>query len=118
MNDPDWENLNEKKRESNIGNSLKQLANIKKKTKMSQFILKDMLGDDATALVSNIAKAHLKSVRCDCLVINDIYRSVKYFNQIFEERRKALMINTKKLKDATYAKLVYWYRDEFSKNCK
>ena len=82
---------------------------------MSPLILKDMLGDNAAALVSSIAKAHLKSVRRDCLVINDIYRSVKYFNQMFAERRKALMINAKKSKDATYEKPVYWYRDEFQK---
>ena len=31
-NSPDWENLNETKRESNIANTLKQLGNIKKKT--------------------------------------------------------------------------------------
>ena len=82
---------------------------------MSPLILKDMLGDDATALVRNIVKGHLKSVWRGRLVINDIYRSVKYFNQMFEERRKALMINAEKLKDATYAKPVYWYRDEFWK---
>ena len=115
VNDQDWEDLNEKERESNIGNSLKQLANIKKKTKMSPFILKDMLGDDATALVKNIGKTHVKSVQRDCLIINDIYRCVKYFNHMFEERRKALKINTDNSKNATYAKPVYWYRDEFRK---
>ena len=82
---------------------------------MSPLILKDMLGDDATALVKNIVKGHLKSVQRNRLVINDIYRCVKYFNQMFEERRKVLKINTKKSKDATYAKPVYWYRDEFRK---
>ena len=83
---------------------------------MSPLILKDMLGDNTTALVRNIIKSHLKSVRRDRLVINDIYRSVKYFDQMFEERRKALKINTKKLKDASYAKPMYWYKDEFRKN--
>ena len=72
---------------------------------MSPLILNDMLGDDAIALVKKIVKGHLKSVRRNRLVINDIYRSVKYFNQMFEKRRKALMINTKKSKDTTYAKV-------------
>ena len=82
---------------------------------MSPFILKDMLGDDATALVKNVGKAHLKSVQRERLIINDIYRCVKYFNHMFEERRKALKINTEKSKNSTYAKPVYWYRDEFRK---
>ena len=110
---PDWDNLNETERETNISGTLKKLGNITKKRSMSPLMLKDMLGADATALGISITKKYRKSKEDDSRIINDIYRSVKYFDQLFEKRRKRLHENIKRSKKGTYVKRQYWYRNEF-----
>jgi hypothetical protein len=80
---PDWENLNETKHKSNIANTLKKLGNTKKKT-TSPLILKDMLGANAEALGISIMKRYVKTKITDSRIINDMYRSVKCVEQLFE----------------------------------
>ena len=58
---PDWENLNDNERESNISNTLKKLGNILTKRKFNPLILKDVLGADADCLVPSLIKNHRHS---------------------------------------------------------
>ena len=58
------------------------------KRKFNPLILKDMLGVDADCLVPSLIKNHRHSKSVEERLINDIYRSVKYFSQVFEGRRK------------------------------
>ena len=95
-----------------IGTNVKQLGNIKKKTIMKKLILKDLLGEDANALIGKLKKSHLKTAKKEKLIINDVYRSVTYFNEVFDKRRALLKKNITHSKDKTYAKPTYWYRDE------
>ena len=47
-----------------------------------------MLGADADALGNLITKNHVELKQADCRIINDIYRSVKYFGQLFETKER------------------------------
>jgi hypothetical protein len=89
-NNPDWENLNKPKLESNIANTLKKLENSKKKKPTSPLIPKDMLGADTEALINPIMENHVEPKHADCRIINDIYCLVKYVGQLFEKCRKRL----------------------------
>ena len=110
---PDWETLNDNERESNISNILKKLGNIMMKRRFDPLILKDMLGADADCLVPLLIKNHRHSKSVEELLINDIYRSVKYFSQVFEGRRKNLERNKKNSNDGSYSRKPYWFRNEF-----
>jgi hypothetical protein len=110
---PDSDNLIETERETNNVSTLKKLGNIKKKKPVSPLMLKDMLGADEEAIGSLIAKNHMKLKKDDCRIINGIYRSVKYFDQLFEKRRKRLHENIKRSKKGSYVKQQYCYRNKF-----
>ena len=88
--------LNEKKRESTVESNLEVLR--VKKRQMSNFILKDLLGDDAEAKIKDIKKSHQKTLRWDQLRINEVYRAVRYFCEKFRVRPECLIINLEKSK--------------------
>ena len=111
---PEWEILNKEDRETNISRNLKKFNDIKKRL-MSKYILKDMLGDDGTHAILNIEKAHKKLSRKERMKINDIYRAVKYFNQMLGKRRQLLKTNFQKSKERTYAKPHYACRETYDR---
>ena len=47
------------------------------------------------------------------LVINDVYRSMKWFHIRHDQRRDDLEENLQKSKDGTYAKTRYWHRGKY-----
>ena len=55
-----------------------------KKTPMSAFIVKDMLGENPDSSLEKVARAHVKRKLKDRRVINDVYRSVRYYQINFE----------------------------------
>ena len=51
------------------------------------------------------------------MLINDVYRSMKYFSQKFAAQREGLKVNTAKSKAGSYQRGNYWYRDEYDLLC-
>ena len=51
---------------------------------MSAFIVKDMLGENPDSSLEKVARAHVKRKLKDRRVINDVYRSVRYYQINFE----------------------------------
>ena len=102
----DWDPLNEEERDSSIKGSLQKLGNVKKR-RMSTFIMKDMLGDDAKSSLAGVKKSHAKNVRQNKLMINEIYRAVKYFDQKFKIRRNNLEKSIVQSRNQTYTKRNY-----------
>ena len=104
-----WETMNKEERETTINGSLKILGNAKKHC-TSPLILIDLLGDDASAALAQLKTKHLRKNRQDNLFINDVYRSVKYFDQKFQMRMERLLIGTVKSRNSTYEKREYGHR--------
>ena len=82
---------------------------------MSNLILLDILGTDGDLTLKDVKKSHQTIMNRERMIINDIYRAVKYFNQVFRKRRTSLMENSNKSEMGTYTKKSYWWRDECRK---
>ena len=66
----DWEQLNEKDREEELGKSMKKIK--MKKKEMSPFIMKDMLGGDGDACLTDLKKTHTKRLKAHELRVNEV----------------------------------------------
>ena len=108
----DWERLEEGERNATINSTLKRLGNVTKKL-MTPLILKDLLGEDGDLSLKNIMKSHQKRLSRNKMVINDVYRFMKYFGEKFDARRECLKINTAKSKAGNYQRRNYMYRNDY-----
>ena len=102
----DWENLNDKDRDTKISDSLKHLGNVKKK-KMSNMLLCDMLGEDGLATLKDIKKKREKHLAKEVRKMDMIHLAVRYFEERMKKRRTILLDNLDKSKKKTYSRRVY-----------
>ena len=79
-NAKDWERLDKDQNEETIAESLKSLSNVRRK-KVSAFILKDLLGDEADSAIKTIKQEHKKALSRTCQEENNVFRAVKYFDE-------------------------------------
>lgn len=109
----DWEQLNEKEREEELGKNMKKIK--MKKKDMSPYIMKDMLGSDGDACIVNLKKSHTKTLRAHELRINEVYRAVRYFNVKFEKRMQRLQVSLQRSQSNTYSTTRYKWREDYDK---
>ena len=100
-------------RDSAIDEVMKRkLGNIKKKG-MSSIIMNDLLGADGEATVKDIKKSHMKLLRRNQLRVNEIHRSVLYFQEKFNIRRERLKTNLSKSINNQYERRSYSWQDKY-----
>ena len=75
--------------------------------------MKDLLGADADLATKEIKKAHDKSKQRERLMVNGVYRAVKYFEKKMDERTKRLNENIRRSKTGTYHKPDFSWRDAY-----
>ena len=90
----------------------RKLGNIHKKG-MSIIIMHDLLGGDGETSIKDIKKSHMKLLRRNQLRVNEMYRSVLYFQEKFKIRRERLKTNLTKSLNKQYEKRSYSWQDEY-----